>query len=161
MGGNRVKIERLTDYIVPMRIMVEGGIYPAAFEDGVELGLPDVINEFYLGAMVEDVGYVGFYKIQQMAMHLYQGHANIMVGYRREYAKSASEAVLQWIADHIEGFETLIAMVPDQFDAVKKHVLSIGLQHCGRIPNAFRKNDEMQAIDLFVITKDEIKCRQQ
>ena len=161
MGSNRITIDRITDYLVPMRVLVQSGIYPAAFEDGVDLGLPDLINEFYLGAWVEDIGLIGFYKVQQMGKHLYQAHANIMPGYRRKYAISASEAALQYVAEKIEGFETLIAMIPAPFEAVQKHVQAIGLKPIGTIPNGFKKQGEFVDIDMFAITKEEILCRQQ
>lgn len=160
MGSNRIKIERLTDYLLPMQVLVKSGIYPAAFEDGVDLSLPDLINEFYLGAFADE-GLIGFYRVQQMGKHLYQAHANILTGYRRKYAISASEAALQYVAEKIEGFETLIAMIPAPFEAVQKHVQAIGLKFIGAIPNGFKKQGEFVDIHLFAITKKEIKCRQQ
>lgn len=151
----------MTDYMAPMRMMTQGGIYPDAFEQGAQLNLPDMINEYYLGAWAENVGFVGFYRVQQMGIHLYQAHANIMKGYRRKYALKASQTALKWLIDNIEGFETLICMIPTPFEAVQKHVQAIGMQSVGKIPNAFKKNDSMHALKIFAITKEQIKCRQQ
>lgn len=159
MGGHRITITRITDYLLPIKMQVDGKIYPDAFEQGVEMGIPDVVNEFYLGAWAEN-NLIGFYRVQQMGMHLYQAHANIMQGYRTEFALDASEQALQWVAENITGFETLISFVPQCFSNVAAHVQAIGLQKRGTIPNAFKKNDKMIAIDIFSITKEEIKCRQ-
>ena len=153
-----INIYRITDYAVVLTILDIPAIKEAISEDTAPLEVPDLVNEFWLGAEHEG-NVIGCYRVHKMGAVLYQVHARIMPDHRK-YAEEASHALLKYCADYIQDFECLMCYVPIVHKNVLEHAIRVGFQWIGNIPKSYLKNGKVISQDVLAITKEQILCQQ-
>lgn len=104
-----------TFYVMPK----QGDIFVKAFIDGVP---------------------AGFYYLHPLTECAYQIHANILLQYR-SYSKALSNGIIDWCKQSLPA-KTLVAHIPEVYQDVYRHTLSMGFDDVGFIPNAAIKHGE-------------------
>lgn len=151
MGGNRIKIRRITDFMTVLDIQANPIIKSEIFEDQAEVTVPDIVNEFWLGAEIGDE-IIGCFRIHQITRPCWQGHIMIIPGYRKEYARSAAKLAIKWLYNEIQELRTLICHIPVCHINVIKFVKGLGFEFIGIIPNSYIKNEELMGVSIYALS---------
>lgn len=156
MGSDRLEAYRITDFVIPMKILSNPTIAKDIYEDGSHDIIPNVVDEYWVGIRQYDLTFA-CYRIHQMTSVMWQIHARVIPQYRKPYSRKASCLALKWCAENIKGIRTITCMVPKCHRDVMLFVRRIGFHFCGTIQDSYVKNQLLVGTDIFSINVDKIR----
>ena len=113
-------------------------------------------TDIFVKALIDGVP-TGFYWLHPLTECSYQIHANILLQYRN-YSKELSSGIIDWCRHSLPA-KTLVAHIPEVYQDVYRHTLSMGFKDVGLIPNAAIKHGE--PIGVHVLARGLEQCQQQ
>ena len=156
MDCDRVKIYRITDFLTPLIIMNNQVLKDAIYEDGVDCSIPDVVNEYWLGASIDDRTFACF-RFVSMSSATLQIHPMVLPEFRAEFAHLSTMYALKWCAESIVGLNTIVALIPKCHRNVILFARHMKFKHVGDVPKSYRRKGELIDTTIYSISVDRIK----
>lgn len=147
-----ILIRRTLDLEVVQNVMTE--MWDDISEDGVDSYLPDVVNEYYLLAIIDQKA-IGMFRFHPIGLHNFQGHIFILPQYRDKYARMSGIAALKWIYSQ-EHMKKICAVVPMIYPKVIYFLKNMGFTEEGMVRSAYLKNGTMHHMNYLGMTRKEI-----
>ena len=146
-----IKVERTLDVGICLDILLNESIFNAISEDGatVEHLDIDVIKDYWL-KIESDLEVIGVVQFKSMFNKCYDSHIHILPSHRKHYSIPAGEEIIKWCEENISG-SLLYTNVPAFCENVKMFLLKFGFSERGTLPNAWKKNGEMN--DMTILTR--------
>lgn len=154
--GINLKVFRITDYAMVLRILLDPVISDNIYEDGASLSVPDVVNEYWLG-IEKDGEVIGCYRLTSFTGAACIVHAFILPKFRKNYSVQAAYEATQWAFDNIRNLNTIIAHVPVVHRNVIWYIESLNWEKIGVIKESFRRDGALVDQALYQITKEKFK----
>lgn len=156
MGSDRLEAYRITDFVIPMKIMSNPVLSETIYEDGISACIPNVVGEYWVGVRIKGLTFACF-QVNQLTSVMWQAHIRILPKYRQKYSRNATFTALKWAEKNIHGLKTLICTVPKCHRDVSLFVRRIGFSFCGTIQEGYVKNNILVGVDIFSINIDKIR----
>lgn len=150
MGGDRLKVYRITDFMTPLVILENPKIAKDIHEDDLHQPFPNVVDEFWIGLSVSGYTFACF-RVHQLSRHVWQVHAYVLPNYRQKYAFEAAKLAKQWAWENIPMLKTLITIVPACHPNVRGFVTRMGFEFVGKLEKSYTKNGKLEDILIFSI----------
>lgn len=144
---------RTLDYGLAIEIIDQ--VFDEISEDGVDVYIPDVINEHWV-ALFHMKQCIGMYRLHQINGITFQIHAFILPDYREKWAKESGKVILQWCLDNLE-FNKLVAEIPVKYQNVYHFTKSQGFKDEGINRESFLKDGEIWDTYRLGMTHKEIE----
>lgn len=148
--GVEILAERTYD--VKLIIKTLSCLWDNISEDGSDINIPDVLNEYYI-AVYDGENYCGVARVYPIGRLLFEGHIFLI---KRENSEECGRALLRWCKDNINEMEKLSCRIPDCFDNVKDFVKKIGFKSYSHIDNCYLHKKQVIGVEGFLISKEEI-----
>jgi len=149
---------RVTDYTLAIGPMKE--TWEMFAEDGAELKIPDIVNEYWIGIRDNDQ-YAGVVRFAQVTAVMFECHICIRKQYRNvvAYAKKA----LEWIVNNVPEAMRLVCNVPEFKRGAIKVAKELGFKMQGFNSGAYLKNGKLHGLVNLGIDRETMEgiCRQQ
>ena len=144
-------VERTFDVKVCLDILTDSHIFDSISEDTatIENLRVDVLDDYWLKIEV-DSQIIGVVQFKQMFNKCFDSHIHILKNHRRKHSIEAGRLILKWCNDNIKD-SLLYTNVPCFCDNVKAFLINFGFKEQGVLPNAWRKNGEMN--DMTILTR--------
>lgn len=146
---------RITDFMIPLIILQNEQIASVIYEDGATLQIPDVVNEFWLGAKVGN-NVIGCYQFNPVSAVVWEIHIRILPQYRRDFSIEASKGAIRWAFENIPGLHKVIGYVPEIYEHAANHCVNIGMKQEAYLAESFLLQGKIIGQKLFSITCREI-----
>ena len=104
------------------------------------------VGDVFVKALIDGIP-VGFYYLHPLTECAYQIHANILFQYR-SYSKALSNGIIEWCKQSLPA-KTLVAHIPEVYQDVYRHTLSMGFDDVGFIPNAALNHSELIGVHVL------------
>jgi len=130
-------------------------------EDDSQIKVPDLINEYWIGILKDDV-YVGFFRIAQITSVLFECHVCILQEYRRNIVEYAAKGY-EWILEYLP-VQKLIVNIPEFNKNAIAYSKKIGFIEQGFNSDSYMRNGELCGMIQLGITKRDMEvmtCHQQ
>ena len=158
MGKRVIEAFRITDYTMAIQPMRER--WSDFAEDGAELRIPDIVNEYWIG-ILDSGKYVGFVRLAQMNSVVMDCHICIMhkTGNPVNYALKAME----WIIDHTPNVQKLVCHVPEFKKGAIKLAKRAGFSMQGFSSDSYLKGGKLHGLVQLGINRKAMEdiCHQQ
>ena len=145
---------RITDFMLPMIILQNEQIAAVIYEDGAKLDIPDVVNQFWIGAKTEE-NVIGCFQFNQVSAIVWEIHIRILPQFRKDYAIKASKGALNWAFCNIPNLHKIIGYVPDVYKHAVAHCEAIGMKQEAYLAESFLLKGEIIGQHYFSITARE------
>ena len=146
-----MRSERTLDY--GLAISVIDRVFDEISEDGIDLYVPDVVNEHWIALYKDQL--IGMYRIHQVNAITYQIHAFILPEFRC-HSKESGEVILKWCLDNLD-FNKLIAEIPAKYENVLNFTRHQGFKDEGINRESFLKDGKIWDTYRLGITRKEIE----
>ena len=151
---SKIEIHRITDYAVVQFLINE--CWDEISEDGATYYMPDIVKEYWVGMYINEDELIGCYRLHQINLATWQGHAFMLKGYRKEYSKLGCRKTLQWLLDNTD-CQKLIATVPMMYENVMKFLEGIGFHTEGVNRQSYTKRGKLWDVVQYGLTREEIE----
>lgn len=149
-----IKLFRITDYAVALHIIMHPALKAVLSEDGGDFGMPNIVDEYWMGAEVSGK-VAGCFRICPQGKTIYQIHTYFIPGFRK-YADDLGDKISLWAIENLPDFNSFSCMVPVCFENVLRHVDRKGFNRVGTLKEAYFYKDKLVDIAIFQINKKEI-----
>ena len=146
---------RITDFMIPLLILQNERIAAVIYEDGAKLQIPDVVNQFWVGAKANDK-VIGCYQFNHVSAVVWEIHIRILPQYRKDYSIEASKGALKWAFENIPNLHKIIGYVPEVYKHAAQHCLNIGMKQEAYLAESFLLQGEIIGQKYFSITHREM-----
>lgn len=147
---------RITDFTIPYFILKNEQIASVICEDGGRIDIPNVVDEFWVGAAIEE-GIIGCYQFNYVSAVVWEMHIRILPQFRHQYALDASKGALAWAFDNIAGINKIIGYVPEVYEKAAAHCENIGMKQEAYLAESFLLNGEIIGQKYYSITEKEFR----
>jgi len=149
-----IEIFRITDFALAFNTISEPQIAAAICEDDTNPRIPDVVNEFWIGANV-DGKYIGCWRLHQVNMSTWWIHIFILPYARKQGLDLiVSDQVMEWYLHNVPGLNVIMAAIPVIYENVHKHIMAQGAVVIGKLPGSFLKGGEYHDMWVYADTRD-------
>ena len=149
---------RVTDYTLAIGPMKE--TWEMFAEDGAELMVPDIVNEYWIGIRDNDC-YAGVIRAVQVTSVMFEFHICIRKQYRNvvAYAKKA----IEWFINNVPVAMKAVCNIPEFKRGAIKVAKKLGFKMQGFNSGAYLKNGKLHGLVNLGIDREAMEdiCQQQ
>lgn len=144
--------------MIPVTIMESDGIRDYIFEDNTPFIVPDVINEIWLSAFLNE-NLIACFRLHSLSSVSCQYHPMVLPLYRAAYSHEVVMASYSWCIDMYTHIQQYVSLIPKCHRHIILFARQCGLKHIGSLPRSYVRHGNIVDTEIYSITPDEIKKR--